>query len=157
LHGAVIAEDLWVRVQNNLQEASARKRGQTTKKSPDGQIASASLLTGKFRDEAGDRLTPSHTRRHGRRLRYYVSNRLISGGKDPTGWRLPAPAFELTVTKIIINHIEDCARGHLIVNVPEAVGAEQIKAQALGFTDRCRTGDPNSIGELIDSGKIEQG
>jgi hypothetical protein len=43
------------------------------------------------------------------------------------------------------------------VNVLEAVGAEQIKAKTLGFTDRCRTGDPNSIGELIDSRKIEQG
>jgi site-specific DNA recombinase len=157
LHDAIIVEDLWDRVQINLKEASARRRGQTTQQSPNGQISPAAILKGKFRDETSDRLTPSHTKRKGRQLRYYVSNRLISGGKDPTGWRLPAPAFELTVTKIIINHIEDCARGHLIVNVPEAVGAEQIKAQALGFTDRCRTGDPNSIGELIDSGKIEQG
>jgi DNA invertase Pin-like site-specific DNA recombinase len=157
LHGAVIAEDLWDRVQIKLQAASARRRGQTMKKSPGGQIASASILTGKFRDGTGDRLTPSHTRRHGRQLRYYVSNRLISGGKDPTGWRLPAPAFELAVTNIIISHIEDCAHGHLIMNVPEAIGAEQIKTRALGLTDRCRTGDPNAIGAIIGSGKIGQG
>jgi site-specific DNA recombinase len=47
-------------------------------------------LTGKLRDEAGDRLTPTHTKRHGRRLRYYVSNRLISGGTDRCVWRLTA-------------------------------------------------------------------
>ena len=34
----------------------------------------ADLIGLKVRDETGDRLTPTHTTRHLRRLRYYVSN-----------------------------------------------------------------------------------
>lgn len=48
----------------------------------------------KVRDETGDLLTPTHTQRHGRRIRYYVSNRLVTGGPDETGWRLPAKVLE---------------------------------------------------------------
>ncbi len=37
-----------------------------------------SALVGKVFDEVGDRLTPSHANKKGRRYRYYISNRLIS-------------------------------------------------------------------------------
>ena len=67
--------------QAKLQEASARPRSQVESVSSHNKIGAAPL-TGKLRDETGDRLTPTHTQRHGRRLRYYVSNRLISGGTD---------------------------------------------------------------------------
>ncbi len=42
-------------------------------------------------------LTPSHTKTgRGRKLRHYVSHRLIcsSGQSDPSGWWLPAPELE---------------------------------------------------------------
>ena len=48
------------------------------------------LLTGKLRDETGDLLTPTHAVKKNRRHRNYVSNRLIAGGPDPSGWSLPA-------------------------------------------------------------------
>lgn len=46
-----------------------------------------SLLVGKMFDETGDRLTPSHANKKGRRYRYYVSNRLIarSGEREVSG------------------------------------------------------------------------
>lgn len=67
------------------------------------------MLTGKIFDQAGDRLTPSHTKTaKGRRLRYYVSHRLIrsTGPKDPSGWRLPGPELEALIGELIEKHLK---------------------------------------------------
>jgi len=63
----------------------------------------SSPLAGKFTDETGDRLTPSHAVRRGKRHRYYVSRRLIvrSGERNTGGWRLPAAALETAVACLI--------------------------------------------------------
>jgi hypothetical protein len=46
-------------------------------------------------DETGDRLTPSHAIKNGRRYRYYISQRLMKARKrDASGWRLPAEELE---------------------------------------------------------------
>jgi site-specific DNA recombinase len=88
-HPAIIDQNLWDRVQvqfkANLQ--AERKRPRAT---------STSLLTGLFYDEAGNRLTPSHATKKGRRYRYYVSQALTQGrSKNPTGQgRLPAEEVE---------------------------------------------------------------
>ena len=53
-------------------------------------------------DETGDRLTPSKSKKSsGRVIRYYYSNRLISGGADPTGWRLRADMLEQLLSEIV--------------------------------------------------------
>ena len=73
------------------------------------------MLIGKVFDETDDRLTPSHTRTaKDRRLRYYVSNRLIRGTekKDPGGWRLPGPDLEAAVSELVAKHL----------SAPEIVG-----------------------------------
>jgi hypothetical protein len=59
-------------------------------------------------DQTGDRLTPSHSKTaKGRRLRYYVSHRLVRGTapRDPSGWRLPAPDLEDLVERLIGQHL----------------------------------------------------
>lgn len=83
-HAPILDEALWEQVQSKLQAASARPRGRKGAGDHPGKSRVAPL-TGKLRDDTGDRLTPTHTRRHGRQIRYYVSNRLISGGTDPNG------------------------------------------------------------------------
>lgn len=80
-----------------------------------------------------------------------------SAGKDPTGWRLPAPAFEETVARTVINHIKTCARQHLIVNVPDPAQTEKLRARAYDFADRCRPVGSVSLGAIIDTGKISKG
>lgn len=59
------------------------------------------LLTGILFDETGDRLSPTHANRHGKRYRYYVSNRLITKTRkdnaDCTGWRIPASELDRIV------------------------------------------------------------
>ncbi len=63
----------------------------------------SSPLVGKFADETGDRLTPSHAVRRGKRHRYYVSHRLVGGSdeRNTGGWRLPARTLETAVVLLI--------------------------------------------------------
>jgi DNA invertase Pin-like site-specific DNA recombinase len=71
LHPAIIDALLWDSVQSSLQEASQRPRGRrssTCSSAPCPAATSAAALIGLVRDETGDRLTPSHTLRHGRRF-----------------------------------------------------------------------------------------
>lgn len=88
---AIVPQDLWDRVQACLADGKAGCGAATIS-------GGASPLTGLLYDETGDRLTPSHASKNGRRYRYYVSSRLIEKGTDPTGWRLPAKQVEAIVT-----------------------------------------------------------
>lgn len=69
-HPAIIDPPNWDKVQDMLQSGAAVARGSRQK-------ATRSLLAGKLFDETGDRLTPSHSRKNGKRLRYYISCRLV--------------------------------------------------------------------------------
>ncbi len=40
-----------------------------------------------------------------------VSNRLISGGVDASGWRLPADGFEAAVVQAIADHLASVRAG----------------------------------------------
>lgn len=149
-HPAIIDPDLWERVQAKLISASARPRG----RSP--AATDARILTGKLRDEAGDLLTPTHTQRHGRRFAYYVSNRLIAGGTDPSGWRLPAPALESTLCQIVVGHLRRTAAGHGLLSVPDARGANGLLDRATVFADRVASNSA-LFGSLIASGTLAPG
>jgi site-specific DNA recombinase len=149
-HPAIIEAGLWEDVQAKLIAASARPRGRSdTETDP-------RILTRKLRDETGDLLTPTHTQRHGKRFAYYVSNRLISGGTDPTGWRLPAEALEACLRQIVISHLRRAAERHMLLAEPDANGAAALHRQALALVDRLDS-DPNLIGKIIVSGALSQG
>jgi site-specific DNA recombinase len=96
LHDAIIEQDQFDRVQAQLQKRSVIKRGKHPSRGP------SAYLVGKVYDETGDRLTPSRSKKSsGRVIRYYYSNRLISGGADPTGWRLRADMLEQLLSEIV--------------------------------------------------------
>ncbi len=148
-HTAIIEPDLWDRVQAKLIAAAARPRGRN--ETP----TDSSILTGKLREETGDPLTPTHTLRHGRRFRYYVSNRLIAGGTDPTGWRLPGPALEATLRQIVVGHLRKQASSHAILAEPDASGAAELLRRAQAMADRIGA-EPGLVGAFIASGTIWQ-
>ena len=78
------------------------KRGKHPSRGP------SAYLVGKVFDETGDRLTPSKSKKSsGRVIRYYYSNRLISGGTDPTGWRLRADMLEGLLSEIVVTRLTD--------------------------------------------------
>ena len=62
------------------------------------------VLTGLIDDETGDRLSPTHATKNGRRYRYYISRRLVNGTKTdgPEAWRLPAIEIEKVVQSQLI-------------------------------------------------------
>ena len=102
-HPALIDPDRWDQVQILLQDGATKDRRSRSK-------TVSSTLCGKLFDETGDRLTPSHTKtKVGKRLRYYVSHRLIakSGEPHPDGWRLPAPDLEGQVAALIRKTLAD--------------------------------------------------
>jgi hypothetical protein len=119
-HDAIIEGTLWESVQDKLQAASSRRRGHLK----DAHQLKAPLL-GKVIDETGDHLTPTHTKKNGRILRYYISNRLIKQ-KDPSGWRLPARPFEAAVADAVKTHLYEC---HQSLSLFDANDASDIKAR----------------------------
>lgn len=153
LHEAIIDIELWDCVLAKLQNASARPRSRVGSVSSHSRIRAAPL-TGKLRDETGDRLTPTHTQRNGRRLRYYVSNRLISGGTDPSGGRLPAPALEQAVANIIAQHLSDLAGGHRICLKPDVQIGDAVCAKAQDLTQRLRKGAPELLANITAGGRL---
>ena len=90
-HDAIIDRQLWDAVQRTL-------KGQANPRSRSGNLVGGSLLGGLLFDETGDRLTPSHAIKNGRRYRYYISQRLMQARKrDASGWRLPAEELEAMI------------------------------------------------------------
>src|SRR5712691_7445397 len=72
-HESLVAQDLWEAVQARLKgNCQARRNGTKARES--------SLLAGLIYDGNGNRLTPSHAVKNGKRYRYYVSQAVIRNG-----------------------------------------------------------------------------
>jgi site-specific DNA recombinase len=95
-HPALIDADTWAAVRDQL-AANARDHRRKA------HATEPSLLAGVLVDARGERLTPSHAVKKGRRYRYYVSTALITepGTDRPQGWRLAAQEIEDAVIKVL--------------------------------------------------------
>ena len=153
VHPAIIDDDLWDAVQTKLQAASAKRRG--VKKINQG-VTEAPLL-GKLRDEEGERLTPTHTKRHNRIFRYYVSNGFVSGNPRPDGWRLPAKPLEDAVAQTIADHILLHANSLTVLQEGSADGLRAAGEAARLFAGQIQREGIASAAALIRSGIISKG
>ena len=99
-HPAIIDPATWDELQNRLAAEAARTRGRSN-------VAERSPLVGKLFDETGDRLTPSHSRKNGKRLRYYISRRLVTERREKhtDAWRLPARDLENGIARVLRDHL----------------------------------------------------
>ena len=87
-HEAIIDAELWQVVQAKLAgNRQARAIGATAEE--------PSLLAGLIVDGSGQRMTPTHAVKKGRRYRYYVSSALITGTRTPYDNGLRAPAGDV--------------------------------------------------------------
>src|SRR4051812_17317377 len=104
-HPALIEDASWSTVRDQLAANTSAHRGRA-------QAAEPSLLTGLLVDDRGERLTPSHAVKKGRRYRYYVSAALITdAGTDRTqGWRLAAREIEEVVIRMLADALTSPAR-----------------------------------------------
>ena len=146
-HRAIIDQGLWDRVQATLQGAARRQRGQKTGAGP-------ALLTGKLRDETGDRLTPSHSLKAGRRHTYYVSNRLIRGGPDRTAWRLPGQKLETTIAGMIAGHLASAIEARRLLAIPDLRASDDLLTAARGLVHRLLQPAPDVLPLLLVRGTL---
>ena len=149
-HPAIIEDDLWEKVQTKLQAASAKRRGVSQ------DHGSAAPLLGKFRDETGDRLTPTYTIKKGRRIRYYVSNGLVSGKPRPDAWRLPAKPFEDAVAGAIAEHLARHAQLRSVSKDSSANAMETASQRAEALAQTINRSGIQAVAHCIADGTIAQ-
>ena len=77
LHDPIVDQETWDRVQLLLAEHAQRRIGNCQ--------SSDALLAGKLFDDRGNRISPSHAAKGGRRWRYYVSQAVLQGRKREAG------------------------------------------------------------------------
>lgn len=101
-HEAIVDQDLWELVQQQLADNRVGSKSRSRKTDP-------SPLLGKLFDVSGERLVSVHANKKGRRYRYYISRSLTTGTKDEamSGWRLPAQELEQTVAQAISQILQD--------------------------------------------------
>jgi hypothetical protein len=104
-HPALIDDETWSAVRDQFAANIGDHRGKANAAEP-------SLLTGLLVDDRGERLTPSHAVKKGRRYRYYVSAALIAdaGTDRARGWRLAAREIEVAVIRILADAMASPAR-----------------------------------------------
>jgi site-specific DNA recombinase len=87
LHDPIVDRETWDRVQLLLAEQAQRTAGNCQN--------SDALLAGKLFDDRGNRMSPSHAAKGGRRWRYYVSQAVLQGRQHEAGSIARAPALEI--------------------------------------------------------------
>ncbi len=95
-HEAIVDQETWDRVQGMLQTNRVRHCDKS-------DAASPSPLAGKLFDPGGKRMRPVHSKKNGRRYRYYVSPLLVdsSVGAGASGWRIPANEIETALARAV--------------------------------------------------------
>ena len=158
-HPAIIDPSIWDQVQQMLTDGAQKARG-TKRKAP------RSLLVGKLFDETGDRLTPSHSRKNGKRLRYYISHRLVKdrSRKHPDAWRLPAEQLEGLIADLVRKHLHrhdgatrllrDLAASE-VAEKSTMLGAVQQTNHCLHLIDRVDL-SPGTLTVHLSSGELTQ-
>ena len=158
LHPAIIAREVWQEVQSRLQKETDSRRSQRP----------AAPLTGKLFDETGDRLTPTHCTRRGKRYRYYQSSRTLTGksqGKqshstsppatDRTVWRLPAPELETKLARGIVDYLTAVGPARLLVGASLSE-TEQFSIWLRTLQQQSED-DPSAILHLLEKAVVEPG
>ena len=114
LHGPIVDQEIWDRVQSLLAEHAQNRAG--------ARQDSDALLAGKFFDDRGNLMSPSHATKGGRRYRYYVSQAVLQGRKEDAGSIFRVPAMEIE------RRVIDAVRGVAPALVPErSIGRQSIQ------------------------------
>ncbi len=139
-HSRIIDAETWDAVQVQLKaHAPTRQLARNSR----GQH----LLTGFLFDETGDRLSPSHAVKQGRRYRYYISHRLMQARrKGGDGWRLPARDVE----RLILNQV------HHILNSDAKLLDLTLLRQAPAHDQQLAVGRARHASEHLTSGSPKE-
>src|SRR5438046_876860 len=139
-HPALIDDESWSAVRDQLAANTSDHRRKAKAVEP-------SLLAGLLVDARGERFTPSHAVKKGRRYRYYISTALITdvGTDRAQGWRLAAREIEEAVIRILVGALTNPAS--LVDRFGEAdVPSDQLR-KLLGRAARMAAALSGSPGE----------
>jgi site-specific DNA recombinase len=118
---------LWDAVQAQLAANTAERASGTRTRQP-------SLLAGMLFDGDGNRMTPTHATKEGRRYRYYVSRPLITITNDqpdgPAGLRIPAGEIERAVTSRLRQWFADPGSIYQAIRLADPLTQRRLIAQA---------------------------
>ncbi len=142
-HPAIIDAQLWQAVQDRL---AANLQGHRCR----SKAADPSLLTGLLFDHQGQRLTPTHAKKGGRRYRYYLGQALPASDTEPTAKvsRLPAQELEGAVLRALQRFLTDKSN---LVERMGTIPAKEAKSQleyAAGLAKRLAGTSP---GDKLDA------
>lgn len=129
-HHAIIDAKTWELTGRILRDNRLNDRTRANARAP-------SLLAGVLFDDQGNRLSPSHTAKNGKRYRYYVNQALIQFRPDDSGAirRVPAHEIESLVCDTVRSYLADHNRLQAEL-LPESLDAElqhrlRLRAQTL--------------------------
>jgi hypothetical protein len=139
-HEPVIERELWQKVQQQLvkNRQGERKRTRTTKDS---------LLTKLLFDEHGNRYTPTHAVKQGKRYRYYTSQAVIRRKKDGADLaRIPAHELERAVADRVLTLLS--AQHELVSAAQDLAFPEgQLRSIVDAASKRAKSWDKTAIQE----------
>lgn len=140
-HAAIINEELWSRVEAQLDGQAVDRRAGEGAKHP-------SLLTGLLHWEDERRLTPTHAVKGAKRYRYYAT--ASSDGADTI--RLPSDEVDRIVTQTLVGHLCDASWLADILRVDDMLPASfgSALAQAECLAERLRQPDPAFVRSIVD-------
>ncbi len=135
-HAAIVSRELWDQVQARLKANHQARRIGTNRRAP-------SLLVGLLYDDSGNRLTPSHAVKDGKRYRYYVSQAIIQQRQGDPGapTRIPAHDIEELVGRRICAFLI-AAREVIAVTVDSSDSAD-LKRDVVAAAKRRASAWPN--------------
>src|SRR4029077_11368604 len=92
---------------------------------------------------AGNRMTPSHSRKNGVRYRYYVSQAILQSRKDQAGqvFRVPAPDIEALVERFVRDRCRD-PHGDIRSLIEAQVRRITVQADSISVELHGPDGDP---------------
>jgi len=148
-HAPIIDEALWNTVQKRL--ADNRVERQTG-----ARASEPSLLIGLIYDDIGERMTPTHANKKGRRYRYYVSQSLIKRGRpkgSDSGRRVPAGDLEQLVAECITGFLLDEAAvfGAIEPFIEDVIERRSIVWQTAELAGRWRGLEPQEKRRILQS------
>lgn len=148
-HPPIIDQPLWDKVQTVLAENGVERQIGHASKAP-------SLLTGLLHDGAGNRMTPTHAVKDGKRYRYYVSHPLITEGRGRTSpaWRIPAAEIEQVVSDRLRAFLADAAAvfDAVAAVITETAERKRLVAQAAELAQQWPTLLPARMRSILCAG-----
>lgn len=149
-HAAIIDPDRWRSLQADLMRKSAKRRHVRQHRDP-------SPLAGKLFDEAGEKLTPSHTKKGERRYRYYISNALVTGlpcaNARRKTWRIPALALEDLIAQGLKNHLGQLKTQQDDLLIPDDTVAKTRPGRLFEMVKSATLGDAE-VAVLLDEAEL---